>query len=624
MRNHQRGEIITILTIGTFLVLGISTLIGSTFLNKNKSQTTQTKAASSCNAGVYDVNLDINSKICTVTASDSDQIGCYIRNSSTDIPVGCEYEDVPGAIRVERGTTYIRFNCTEALKHKSGQIGALRWGACRIGNTNTFRWDQGVWKNLSNNPPSEGEVCPAENLNKSCNEQYYEGKGADRKLCHKQGVCNGVGDGTKCSWGAGSYCEPAPEVSPSTLKSLEENKTCQLSNDLCDPSKGLTCTFTSGMPAGYGLCKKSSVTQNTPTPTPTAIPIPTAKPIETNTPTPTIVADTRPICEKDEPCPNGWYCNGSVISTQFRARYCTQNKPQTSRPQPTPTPIFFVCNGLDEECQQQSKTLKYCTGYVRGATPDRSFAYCTNIAPTPKPVYVGEGEGCNFSTVLCAQNSGLTCSRDYSVPYPVFTCTKAPSTTLTKAPPASSLTHYREECTVGTYSGVRFVEKQCTGSSCKFACKNNTNLYISRDNQYSGDCTNGHSTCFGQTDLSSNSKPNNNILIQVVVSGHLPPEMKETANIDKVGVIVQDGKSQREMIVNYNGDAEILPLKFVGTTKREISFTPYISAKCTSSSQSVSNKVSTDTKKMYTLPSQGQTPLQDINFDLTVDNLQCP
>jgi hypothetical protein len=46
--NSKRGEIATIITLGTLLILGISTLVSSAFLNKNTPQTTKTKAAVTC------------------------------------------------------------------------------------------------------------------------------------------------------------------------------------------------------------------------------------------------------------------------------------------------------------------------------------------------------------------------------------------------------------------------------------------------------------------------------------------------------------------------------------------------------------------------------------------------
>ncbi len=44
MKNPERGEIATAITIGTLIILGVSSLVSSVFLNKNK-QTTKTKAA---------------------------------------------------------------------------------------------------------------------------------------------------------------------------------------------------------------------------------------------------------------------------------------------------------------------------------------------------------------------------------------------------------------------------------------------------------------------------------------------------------------------------------------------------------------------------------------------------
>src|SRR5687768_13474621 len=44
MKNNQRGEIATIITLATLLVLGVSSLVSSVILNKTK-QTTSTKAA---------------------------------------------------------------------------------------------------------------------------------------------------------------------------------------------------------------------------------------------------------------------------------------------------------------------------------------------------------------------------------------------------------------------------------------------------------------------------------------------------------------------------------------------------------------------------------------------------
>lgn len=47
MKKWQRGEIATAITIGTLIILGVSSLVSSVFLNKNK-QTTKTRAAEAC------------------------------------------------------------------------------------------------------------------------------------------------------------------------------------------------------------------------------------------------------------------------------------------------------------------------------------------------------------------------------------------------------------------------------------------------------------------------------------------------------------------------------------------------------------------------------------------------
>lgn len=47
MKKWQRGEIATAITIGTLIILGVTSLVSSVFLNKNK-QTTKTRAAEAC------------------------------------------------------------------------------------------------------------------------------------------------------------------------------------------------------------------------------------------------------------------------------------------------------------------------------------------------------------------------------------------------------------------------------------------------------------------------------------------------------------------------------------------------------------------------------------------------
>jgi len=53
------------------------------------------------------------------------------------------------------------------------------------------------------------QKCKAKD--QACNDEYREKcfiNGAEgSKLCHKFGTCSAEGDGTKCSWGSGSYCE---------------------------------------------------------------------------------------------------------------------------------------------------------------------------------------------------------------------------------------------------------------------------------------------------------------------------------------------------------------------------------------------------------------------------------
>ncbi len=58
-------------------------------------------------------------------------------------------------------------------------------------------------------PPPGNQICKA--VGQSCNDVYREKcfvNGSEgSKLCYKSGVCNEVGDVTKCTWGPGSYCE---------------------------------------------------------------------------------------------------------------------------------------------------------------------------------------------------------------------------------------------------------------------------------------------------------------------------------------------------------------------------------------------------------------------------------
>lgn len=62
------------------------------------------------------------------------------------------------------------------------------------------------------NTPTEvsGSICKVDKA--PCQDVYIKQCRIDTantgyKKCYKKGICNGVGDGTKCSWGTGSYCE---------------------------------------------------------------------------------------------------------------------------------------------------------------------------------------------------------------------------------------------------------------------------------------------------------------------------------------------------------------------------------------------------------------------------------
>ncbi len=84
-------------------------------------------------------------------------------------------------------------------------IEGLGGNACYFANGNTSKPNPG-------NPiaPTQAEQkCKA--LDQACNDVYrekcYVGNTEGSKLCYKFGKCLGVGDGTKCSWGSGSYCE---------------------------------------------------------------------------------------------------------------------------------------------------------------------------------------------------------------------------------------------------------------------------------------------------------------------------------------------------------------------------------------------------------------------------------
>ncbi|KXK10987.1 MAG: hypothetical protein UZ22_OP11002000513 [Microgenomates bacterium OLB23] len=69
--------------------------------------------------------------------------------------------------------------------------------------------------------PQPEQLCKA--VNQKCEDHYREtcfvGSQEGTMLCHKYGSCTGIGNGTQCSWGAGSYCEscvPKSGIVPTT------------------------------------------------------------------------------------------------------------------------------------------------------------------------------------------------------------------------------------------------------------------------------------------------------------------------------------------------------------------------------------------------------------------------
>lgn len=63
-------------------------------------------------------------------------------------------------------------------------------------------------------PPAQPTQSPAQKCTakgQTCEDHYREKCFVDNRegsmLCHKYGSCMGIGDGTQCSWGTGSYCE---------------------------------------------------------------------------------------------------------------------------------------------------------------------------------------------------------------------------------------------------------------------------------------------------------------------------------------------------------------------------------------------------------------------------------
>jgi hypothetical protein len=68
---------------------------------------------------------------------------------------------------------------------------------------------------------SSGQICKS--VDQSCEDHYrekcYVGNQEGSKLCHKFGKCYALGDGTKCTWGSGSFCEscvPKNGIVPTT------------------------------------------------------------------------------------------------------------------------------------------------------------------------------------------------------------------------------------------------------------------------------------------------------------------------------------------------------------------------------------------------------------------------
>lgn len=138
-----------------YLFLGLAILFFSLYLNY--SITIKSKAASSCNAGVYDVSYNPNNQICTVTASDNKSIGCFYRSSPSETPVSCDFASrkLENPVIIN-GTNYIDFDCSKIASkmNSGGQVGALRYDSCSVlvsdkPLTYYYQWYQAVWKSVS-------------------------------------------------------------------------------------------------------------------------------------------------------------------------------------------------------------------------------------------------------------------------------------------------------------------------------------------------------------------------------------------------------------------------------------------------------------------------------------------
>jgi|GEM_PF-4566293 len=463
-KKSLKGEISTILTLGTLIFLGVSSLASVVFLRK--TQTTKTRAASCAKVENVSYSGDVAAgKTFTCLAS---------TNGASPYTMACGISKNGGWPYGMQSGSCSGKNCTFSVK-MDDQIEA---GAVYQLVAFDFRTECGPDKddakritlNVPGTQPQPTQVnCDQECCGKpdgfiyqraikaSCDSNYKGGR-----YVIIDGVCQGGKKTEKPGCATCRTCqvgEQASDISPVPDADLAVNE-C---NSSCEQKEG-----------GNPTPNPNSTTTQTITPNPNPRGNPTNIPPPTNPPP----AGITPKGGEGQPCKvqtnfgeYEYYCNrGLVCSEQSENGKCV--KPRGGKDQP--------CISLYDSA---SKKYQYsCNGNLVCSTQyPAKIGIC--VEPTSPPAPTSQPGTTSATTSKETQTSAQAPTLK-----PASTCVN-----YSETPPIANLScpaEYTEPCKRGELNGTRYVRRGCGegDNSCRFSCKKIEDLIKTRENKYSGDC----------------------------------------------------------------------------------------------------------------------------------------
>ncbi|QQG44488.1 MAG: hypothetical protein HYW86_01050 [Candidatus Roizmanbacteria bacterium] len=366
MKNKQRGEIATIVTLGTLLVLGVSTLVSSLLLNNNK-QTTKTKAAEQC------FNLTANVEVRPEGSKKAFYVSVNFE-SQTDGQVQLFYNGlrVTGWNELSGGRYNYGPAWTQPFTKGNGAAGIAAlpadngmkempftyegWHSSCVPQSQTINCTIGV--NESGTPYLKGDACTATNFDANAGLSQPTNPPSQRDSPESSAPK------------AGDPCRYPQEDAPGVVNCYEgnynEKRECKYIEGVSTGNK-ISCEGDYGYkPASSGSSQSgssASVPTNTPQPTPTSFRL-ISQPTPTNIPTPTQILTSSSEKPRND-CIN-YVGSTCVISDDYSGDLecvngwlCPKEKPKTTPTSTVPSPTVSLKTCYEFSCRSPNERIKY-------------------------------------------------------------------------------------------------------------------------------------------------------------------------------------------------------------------------------------------------------------------------